>query len=107
MFTTVYLQTTDPRVPLTAWSYSPVVAAILFHTVLYTAVFNLASFLFLGRPLHHAVNVRLLVALLVIMSVGYLGRFYHVQEIYRAYGNNVEKTRQHCDHVFLTWIFLA
>lgn len=107
MFTSVYLQTTDPRVPLTAWSYSPVVAAILFHTVLYIAVFNLASFLFLGRPLQNAVNVRLLVALLVIMTLGYVGRFHHVQDIYRAYNKNVEKTRQHCDHVFLTWIYLA
>ena len=107
MFTTLYLQTTDPRIPCTAWSWSAVVASIVVHIALYTFFFNLASFIFLGHPLRKEVNVRLVTSLLVIMSVGYLGRYQHVQEIYRAYNYDVDKTRQHCDHVFLGWVFLA
>jgi hypothetical protein len=107
MFTSVYLQTTDPKIHWSAWSWKSVVGAILFHTVLYAAVFNLANFVWRDRPFATSINVRLIPILLVIMTVGFFGRYYHVQEIYRAYKNDAEKTRQHCNHVFLTWFFMA
>ena len=107
MFTTLYLQTTDPRVPLREWSPMPLFASVLFHTVVYAAFFNLASFIFFGHSLRRDVNIRLVVALLVIMTLGFLARFQHVQEIYRALNHDLHKTRKHCDHVFLTWFFMS
>jgi hypothetical protein len=107
MFTTLYLHTTDPRIPWQEWPLRALVASIVFHTVVYAAFFNLASFVFYGHALRLDVNARLVVALLVIMTFGFLARFQHVQEIYRAFNHDLLKTRKHCDHVFLTWFFMS
>jgi hypothetical protein len=79
----------------------------LVHTAIYTATINLASFIFLGRVLSSQQNVRLVIALLLIMFVGYFARFYHVKDIYRAYNGDVEKTRSHLDKLYIGWIFIA
>jgi hypothetical protein len=40
------------------------------------------------------------------MSFGFLGRFYHVKEIYSAY-KNPEKARDYVDKTYITWYFLS
>jgi hypothetical protein len=111
MFTELYLQTTDPTLPISSF-FTPttirnIILSTIFHTIIYTAFANLVSYIFLGRPLTQIVNIRLLTALFVIMFFGYFARILHVREIYTAYGRNKEKTRQHVDRLYIGWIFIG
>ena len=110
MFTELYLKTTDPNKSLSAYfreNLASILASVIFHTVIYVFTFNLASFIFLGRSLSSRVNTRLVLVLLFIMFFGYIGRFYHVKEIYKAYGYDKEKTRVHLDKLYIGWIFIG
>jgi len=111
MFSDLYLITTNPRL---TWSevFTPpvvklIVCSILFHTVVYTLFFNLASFVFVGAPLSWSINRRMIGSLLIIMAAGFVARFFHVKEVYGAYQNNLEKTRNHLDQLYIGWIFLS
>jgi uncharacterized protein YneF (UPF0154 family) len=57
--------------------------------------------------LTNAVNMRLLISLLLIMFFGFLGRFLHVKEVYKAYGGNMRLTREHLDKLYIGWIFIS
>lgn len=107
MFTDVYLTTTNPRLSLNELFRINVLISVIFHTVLYTAFFNLASYIFLGKSLSTIVNIRLVVSLLIIMIVGFFARFLHVKEIYRAYNYDMTKTRAHLDKLYISWIFIS
>lgn len=110
MFTELYLKTTDPKKSLSVIireNFTVILASVIFHTIIYTVAFNLAAFIFLGRSLSSAVNSRLILSLLLIMSFGYIGRYYHVQEIYKTYGENKEKAKEHVDKFFIGWIFIG
>lgn len=108
MWTTLYLQSTDPEQKTKlAVMAGPMVLSILFHVVLYATFVNVVNFIFVGKPLSSVVNTRLMIALLAIMVVGFAGRVYHVQEIYRAYNYDLVKTRAHLDKLYITWIFLS
>jgi uncharacterized membrane protein (DUF485 family) len=111
MFTEAFLVTTDPNVTLSQVWHSPVlvniVAAIVFHLVIYTAFFNLASAIFTGKLLSAAINQRIVLALLVIMTGGYLARIYHVKDIYRAYRGDTARAREHVNKLFISWIFIG
>jgi len=48
----------------------------------------------------------LLVFLMVVMVFGYLARFYHVKEIYQAYGDKA-RARAHVDQLYVGWIFIG
>jgi hypothetical protein len=111
MFTDLYLQTTDPKLhfsellmPRTMVKYS---GSVLFHTIIYASFFNLTSYIFLGKTLSNSINIRLFVALLLIMFLGYFARFFHVKEVYKSYNYDLEKTRNHLDKLYVTWIFIA
>lgn len=108
MFTALYLQSTDP-LRQTPWKevVPKMIVSVLFHAIVYGAFVNLASWIFVGKCLTSVVNMRLIISLLCILSVGYVARMYHVQEIYRAYNYDAVKTRQHLDQRFISWIFLA
>lgn len=111
MFTNLYLQTTDPKLKLSQL-YSPhilpyIFISALFHTIIYCLFFNLASYVFFGKLLTYSVNARLCVTLFLIMSFGFLGRFFHVKDIYRAYHYDMEKTRAHLDKLYIGWIFIS
>jgi hypothetical protein len=41
------------------------------------------------------------------MFFGFFARFLHVKEVYRAYGNDMEKTREHVDKLYIGWIFIS
>ena len=111
MFTELYLQTTDPKLPFSQLISTPIltnmIVSIVFHTIVYASFVNLLSFIFTGKILSTSINYRLLVALLVIMTFGFIARFFHVKEIYKAYNNDLDKTRNHLDKLFISWIFIS
>ena len=111
MFTETFLLTTDPHLTLSQYfGYEVqkyVLFSIVFHTVIYLCFFNLTSFIFLGKILSNVVNQRIIVSALVIMSIGYLARVYNVKDIYQAYNRDIVKTREHIQHLFVSWVFIA
>jgi hypothetical protein len=110
MFTELYLQTTDPTVSLNdvlKRNIGMIIFSVLFHTILYTIALNLGSFIFTGKILSQTINTRLIASFLIIMFFGYIGRYYHVKDIYNAYSKNMEKTRNHLDKLYITWIFIG
>jgi len=111
MFTETYLQTTDPKLPFSEFIKAPILTNILvsvvFHTIVYSSFVNLLSFIFTGKILSMAINYRLLLSLLFIMVFGFFARFLHVKEIYKAYNNDLDKTRSHLDKLFIGWIFIS
>lgn len=110
-FQDLYLQTTNPHLTVSQLFSAKVLLAILisdiFHTVLYVLFFNLVSYVFLGRILESDVNMRLIVALFVIMFLGYVGRVWHVKQVYAAYGGDDAKTRAFVDVHYNSWVFLG
>lgn len=111
MFTETYLQTTDPKLPFSQLISAPILTNILvsviFHTIVYSSFVNILSFIFTGKILSTSINYRLLLSLLVIMVFGFVARFLHVKEIYKAYNNDLDKTRKHLDKLFISWIFIS
>lgn len=107
MFTDIYLRTTDPNLRFTDIISRGMIFSVIFHTVMYTVFVNLVSYIFLGRLLSHRVNMRLVASLLLIMFFGFFARFMHVKEIYKSYGYNLEKTRNHTDKLYIGWIFIS
>lgn len=110
MFTELYLRSTDPKTCLEKMireNLGLLLLSIIFHTIIYWSFLNLVSFIFLGKTLSTMMNIRLIITLLMIMSFGYIGRFYHVKDIYSAYGENMERTRAHIDKFFISWVFIG
>jgi hypothetical protein len=110
MFTKLYLDTTNPKSSIsqlfTQNAFSLFISIVL-HTIVYSLFFNLASFIFYGSVLSSKINRRLIISLLIIMTFGYIARFYHVKDIYNAYDKDMEKTRNHLDKLYISWIFVA
>jgi hypothetical protein len=75
--------------------------------ILYTGFANLVSYVFWGRLLSAAVQTRFVVSLFVILLFGYFGRMLYVEDLYRGYHYNKEKTREHADKFFISWVFLG
>jgi len=111
MFTELYLQTTDPKLPFSEFISPPILTnllfSVIFHTIVYASFVNLLSFIFTGKILSTSINYRLLLSLLLIMIFGFIGRFFHVKEIYKAYNNDLDKTRNHLDKLYVSWIFIS
>jgi hypothetical protein len=111
MFTDIFLTTTNPTLSLSQLFLpnvvSKIVQSVIFHTIIYTVFFNLISYIFLGKVLSNKVNQRLIVCAILIMTFGYLARFYHVKEIYNAYNHDETKTREHINHRFISWLFMG
>jgi hypothetical protein len=110
MFTKLYLKTTDPKITLQQMlqeNMAMILVSTIFHTIVYVAFANLASYIFFGKYLSVGINMRLTASLLFIMFFGYIGRHYHVKEIYNAYNKNTDKTRNHLDRLYIGWIFIA
>jgi hypothetical protein len=41
------------------------------------------------------------------MFTGFFARFLHVKEVYKSYGYDLEKTRNHLDKLYIGWIFIS
>jgi len=107
MFTDLYLKTTNPKLTLSEFLRIHILFSVVFHTIIYTLFFNLFHYIFFGKALSKIINIRIVVSLLIIMYTGFWGRFLHVKEIYKAYNYDLEKTRQHLDKLYVTWIFIS
>jgi len=111
MFSKLYLDTTNPRLSLPQLFQPsilfPLVVSVVFHTIVYVGILNWVSYIFFNKILTNPVNVRLTVSLVVIMFLGFLARFYHVKDIYRAYGEDATKTRNHLDKLYISWVFIS
>jgi hypothetical protein len=111
MFTKLYLETTNPKLGFSQMFgpkiLMPMIFSILVHTIVYTLFCNLVSWIFFGSILSKLVNKRLLASLMAIMTLGFFGRFFHVKEIYNAYGRDMEKTREYIDKHYVSWVFLS
>lgn len=111
MFTELYLETTNPKLPFSAL-FKPsifmiIILSVIFHTFIYSSFSNLVSYIFFGKILSNPINIRLIISLLLIMFFGFFARFIHVKEVYKAYNYNLEKTRQHLDRLYIGWIFIS
>jgi hypothetical protein len=110
MFTKLYLSTTNPNLSLSemiSQNIYPLLFSVVFHTILYVLSINVAYYTFVGSLLSMKINSRLTVILAAIMFFGYIARFYHVKDVYNAYNKDMEKTRNHLDRLYITWIFIA
>jgi hypothetical protein len=111
MFTETYLLTTDPKKSLPDFFrgklFFMILGSVVFHTIVYILFFNLVHYIFMGKLLSSFVNTRLFYAALIIMSLGYIARYYHVKDIYHSYNKNMTLTRNHCDKLFISWLFIS
>jgi len=111
MFTDLYLKTTDPKLPFSALLgsslFTKITASMIFHTIVYASFVNVVSYIFYGNLLSSTINIRLVIFLLLIMFFGFFARVLHVKDVYKAYDNDLEKTRNHLDRVYIGWIFIS
>lgn len=111
MFTDLYLDTTNPHLSLSQFGHPNMLIRILFsavfHTLVYAFFVNLVSYIFFGKALASVMQVRLVSSLVVVMLVGFVARFYHVQDVYNAYDKDDKKTREHLDKLYVGWIFIS
>jgi hypothetical protein len=111
MFTKLYLETTNPKLTLSELFgpkiLSLMILSILVHTIVYNLFCNMVSWIFFGSILSNKINMRLVLSLIIIMFFGFIGRFIHVKEIYKAYNGNMEKTREYIDKHYISWVFLS
>jgi len=111
MFTQLFIETTNPKL---SWKQffsieimSNILLSILFHTFIYTIFFNLGSFIFYGKILSNKINIRLIISLLIIMFLGYIGRFIHCKQIYNDFNKNEVKSNEYINTHYNSWVFLG
>ena len=111
MFTDLYLKTTNPKLTIGEFLRPPIltsmIGSIVFHTVAYASFVNLMYFIFRGKLLSSSVNYRLIISIVLIMIFGFIARFLHVKDIYKAYHHDLDKTRNHLDHLYISWLFIS
>lgn len=111
MLTKLYLDTTNPELTISQFFsyeiFSPMIYSLLFHTVIYMSFLNAVNYIFTQRILSSEVNLMIFVFLIIFMFFGFIARFHHVKEIYSAYNKDVEKTREHLDKLYISWLFIS
>jgi hypothetical protein len=111
MSTKLFLETTNPKL---TWNevikknlIFYIFLSIILNTTVYTIIFNLSSYVFLGRILSNNINIRLIMVSIIIMIFGYIGRIMHSREVYRAFNGDEKKTRKFLNQHYNSWIFLG
>jgi hypothetical protein len=111
MFTELYLNTTNPKIKLRQFLLPyilfPMVISIIMHTVVYALFCNMVSYILFNKFLSLQINQRLLGCLLLIMIFGFIGRYFHVKDVYNAYNRDEVKTRNHLDRLYISWLFIS
>jgi hypothetical protein len=111
MFTKLYLDTTNPKIGFNELFgpniFYPMLVSVVFHTIIYALFVNMASWIFVGRVLSSQTNIRLILTLVLIMFFGFFARYFHVKDIYNAYREDMEKTRNHLDTLYISWVFIS
>ena len=111
MLTQLFLDTTDPNLRFaelfSPHIFGPLLFSVVFHTLIYTFGLNLTYYIFSNKMLSNQINTKLIVSLLIIMFFGFFARFFHVKDIYHAYNQDMDKTRNHLNQLFISWIFIS
>lgn len=111
MFTDLYLYTTNPNLDINKLLsfniQSKILFAIIFHIIIYISFFNIIAYIFTNKLLNMQINNRLIIVLFVIMFIGYIGRFLHIKDIYRAFNYDINKTNNFVNTHYNTWLFIA
>jgi len=111
MFTKLYLDTTNPNLKVTQLFQPsilfPMIISIVFHTIVYILFCNMVSYIFYNKILSNQINKRLAICLIPIMIFGFIARFIHVKDVYKAYNGDMLKTRNHLDKLYISWIFIS
>lgn len=111
MFTKLYLDTTNSLLEfnelLQLDILIPLVISTLFHTIIYAIIINIGNWILFENFLSKQVNTRLLIILIVIMFFGFFARYFHVKDIYKTYNNDIVKTRNHLDQLYISWLFIS
>ena len=111
MLTKLFVNTTNPRLPWKQFfklsMFFQITLSVLFHTLLYTLFCNIVTYVFYGKRLSNIINTRLVITLIVIMYLGYIGRFMHSKQVYKDMNGNVMKTQQYLNTHYNSWIFLG
>jgi hypothetical protein len=103
MATKLYLDTTNPSIPLET-NIIPITISVIGHTILYTLFFNMASFIFTGRALNKKINQRLVPCLLIIMILGFIGRHYRAKDAFYTLGWG---GRNFMNQGYVNWMFIS
>jgi len=67
----------------------------------------MVSFIFFGKNLSKNINIRLILCLIVLMFLGYIGRFIHTKQVYKDFNYNYEKTKEYLNTHYNSWIFIG
>jgi membrane protein YdbS with pleckstrin-like domain len=108
MATKLYLETTNPNSRLSRPKIIlGITVSVIVHTIGYALFFNLVSYIFTGRILSSKVNKRLVIALIVIMYLGFIGRYYRAKDAYRAFNRDPIKTQEYMNSGYVSWTFMS
>jgi len=107
MLTKLYLDTTNPKIDIRDWNKATIILSVLLHTIIYVSFANIVSYIFTDKMLSTMVNIKLVLFLLIIMTLGFVARYYHVKDVYGAYNEDLKKTRKHLDNLYISWIFIS
>jgi membrane protein YdbS with pleckstrin-like domain len=108
MATKLYLETTNPNSKLSRPSIVfGITISVILHTVVYTLFFNLVSYIFTGRTLSGKINKRLVIALIVIMYLGFIGRYYRAKDAYKAFNGDAARTQEYMNQGYVNWVFAS
>lgn len=106
--TSLYFRTTDPRLAWTdffSWPMQVSIAwSIAVHTSVYVAMVNMACWVATGKGFAH--NDRLVLALVIVMYFGYIGRLWHAKAVLAATACP-SRTRQFMNQHYNTWLFIG
>lgn len=111
MFANLFSLTTNP---LLSWKefftlhiWTMIITSVVFHTIIYVLFCNIISYVFYGKILSNAINIRLIVVLSLIMLFGYIGRFIHVKDVFNDFNKDDEKTNYFVQQHYNSWIFIG
>lgn len=109
----LYLDTIDPKTEYERLLSYDVVISVFLHTIIYLAIICIFTFL-LDIKLTKNVYIKLGLALIIIMTLGYPGRLARSKSIYNAHlvrefseKEAREKTINLMNHGYFTFYFLG